>query len=103
MCIFKKSKINSINDMNRNIVMNTIYSASLEFGKNWMRPIDELAHEHYPLLPDRDVSEISIYLFNVRKDIFDFVEKLYYLKDTDLVEKAEEFIKKNYLWMNETN
>jgi hypothetical protein len=49
------------------------------------------------------VSEISIYLFNVRKDIFDFVEKLYYLKDTDLVEKAEEFIKINYLWMNETN
>jgi hypothetical protein len=104
MCIFKKkTKITTINEINRKDIINTIYSASLEFGKNWWRPIDELAHEQYPLLPVNEVNDIVAYLYNVRKEIFEFVEKLYYLKDANLVKKTEEFIKINYSWMNEKN
>jgi hypothetical protein len=102
MC-WRRSKITQINEENKNKIINKIYSASLDFGNNWMRPIHELAKELYPALPQHEIIERSAYLYQVREDIFKCVLNLYLLCDGDLAQKAKDYIKSKYDWMNEEN
>jgi len=85
--------------------LNIIYGASLEFGKNWMRPIIELAQERIPDLAEPELTTICSYVEAVRNDINELVLENYdeLVNDKVSQDKIKDIIRQRYAWMNEDN
>ncbi len=101
-----KSHDDTISSQSRQINLNILFDASLEFGSNWMRPIKELAQERLPELTEEESSEISLYIEQVRSDINGFISDKYdYRIQNTVIAAAEikQWIKENYTWMNKKN
>lgn len=88
-------------------IMNTVYGKSLEFGKNYRRPIIDIIHETCPDLSEPDQKELETYLTKVRADIERYFseqsKKKHYLAHESLSFRGRLWIKKNYPWMNNEN
>ena len=47
-------------------ILNTVYSASLEFGENFHKPIIDIVAELYPYIPDDKKTAIADYIGQTR-------------------------------------
>lgn len=50
-------------------ILNTVYSASLEFGENFHKPIIDIVAELYPYIPDDEKTAIADYIGQTRDAI----------------------------------
>ena len=57
-------------------ILNTVYSASLEFGENFHKPIIDIVAELYPYIPDDEKTAIADYIGQTR----DAIEQYFYDK-----------------------
>ncbi len=53
--------------------LNALYSASLEFGANWRRPLDQLAAERLPHRPEPELAELVGAISSCRGAIEDHI------------------------------
>ena len=86
-----------------NDALNKIYECSLEFGKNWRRPILDIVQE---ILPNRSIeeqTEISAYIAGTRSKIETYFCERYVSDQSDLISalqrQGEEWIKTEFPWM----
>lgn len=101
--IRKDKSILKLDDENRNLILNVIFNEALEFGKKWMKPIDELTRNIYPNLQSKDVEYISEYIGSVRRDIFNNIEEH---RNEDIVSIKLEALKHTnltYPWLSKKN
>ena len=84
-------------------VLNRVYELSLEFGKNWRRPILDIVQE---ILPNRSIeeqTEISTYIEGARSKIETYFYERYVSDQSDLISalqrQGEEWIKTEFPWM----
>ena len=64
-------------------ILNTVYSASLEFGENFHKPIIDIVAELYPYIPDDEKTAIADYIGQTRDAIEQyFYDKYDYKKET---------------------
>lgn len=91
----------------RNIILNKVFKKSLEFGDNWLLPIDEIVEKTYPKLPAEEKTKLALTVDKSRKKIFDFIYNNYEYNneenDKALEKGARDLIKHFYPWMNEKN
>ncbi|WP_156163895.1 hypothetical protein [Demequina maris] len=87
--------------------LNALYSASLEFGANWRRPLDELAAEHLPHRSDPELAELVVLIAECRRAIEDHVLSAYLSNQRKWhrpqAAAAEQWIRTTYPWMNRRN
>ena len=53
-------------------ILNKVYSASLEFGENFHKPIIDIVAELYPYIPDDEKTAIADYIGQTRDAIENF-------------------------------
>ena len=53
-------------------ILNTVYSASLEFGENFHKPIIDIVAELYPYIPDDEKTAIVDYIKQTKDAIENF-------------------------------
>ena len=64
-------------------ILNTVYSSSLEFGKNFHRPIIEIIEELYPDISNDEKISIVSYIEQTRNDIENYFYSNYDYKNED--------------------
>lgn len=88
-------------------ILNKVYSASLEFGENWRRPIVEIVGELYPQMSETDKTEIAIYVAQTRESIEKYFWDRYDYKNDSVNSKLQsmgkQWVKEQYPWMNDDN
>ena len=88
-------------------ILNTVYSSSLEFGKNFHRPIIEIIEELYPDISNDEKISIVSYIEQTRNDIENYFYSNYDYKSEDankeLQHRGKQWIKNKYHWMNTEN
>ena len=62
-------------------ILNKVYSASLEFGENFHKPIIDIVAELYPYIPDDEKTAIADYIGQMRDDIENFFYDKYDYKN----------------------
>lgn len=91
----------------RNKILNKVFNKSLEFGENWLLPIDEIVEKMYPELPAEEKAKIALTVDKSRKKIFDFIYNNYKYNneenDKAIKKGARDLIKHFYPWINEKN
>ena len=85
--------------------LNIMYAASLEFGPNWRKSLKELANEQLPELAEPELSEICVYISQVRADIEAIMLENYAGIIDGAIEsgKVVNKIKTRYDWIDEKN
>ena len=88
-------------------ILNTIYSASLEFGENFHKSILEIVEELYPYISDEEKTSTANYIEQTRDSIERYFCNQYDCKnenlDSELRKQGEKWIKDNYPWLNSEN
>lgn len=88
-------------------ILNTVYSASLEFGENFHRPIIEIIEEFYSDISNDEKISIASYIEQIRNDIENYFYSNYdYKNETanmELQHHGKQWIKNKYHWMNIEN
>ncbi|MPN21484.1 hypothetical protein SDC9_168864 [bioreactor metagenome] len=84
-------------------VLNRIYELSLEFGKNWRRPVLTIVQEVSPYLSLEEQQQISAYIEETRGRVETYVSKRY-IEDqpgriSELQRQCTEWIKAEFPWM----
>lgn len=88
-------------------ILNKVYSASLEFGENFHKPIIDIVAELYPYIPDDEKTAIADYVGQTR----DAIEQYFYDKydyknekaNKELQHQGKQWIENKYCWMNSEN
>jgi hypothetical protein len=87
--------------------LNKIYGLSLEFGKNWRRPIPNIVEEHFPEISKEERESISCVVKQARATIESYFYDRFDYKDDvaykNLQTSGYKWIKENYSWMSEEN
>lgn len=87
--------------------LNLVYSASLEFGANWRKPIPDIVKELLPELVKSEQLKLSQYIEETRKTIENHIYDSYNREDDskndNLSSEATAWVKSNYPWMNDDN
>lgn len=95
------------NQKNINKMLNHIYTKSLDFGKNWRNPLEDIVKETYPKLSPEDQNKLSKRIGATRNKIESYFNDNYIYNNPENDKKLEEsgraFIKHNYPWMNKKN
>ena len=84
-------------------ILNKALSLSLEWGNEWLQPIQNRLMHLAPRLSGNDIEKISEYIIGVRDIIFKIYEEHYNPEsqtfDSDVVKKVAE----KYPWINKNN
>lgn len=74
---------------------------SLEWGENWLRPVDERLKAIFKSINDDEAKRIDIFIREAREDIFKMVEQ-HYLKELS-EEQLKLNLKEKYSFLNDDN
>lgn len=89
------------------IDINTLYSASLEFGAQWCRPLDELAAERLPHRSGPELADMVMEVSECRRAIEDHILNAYLANEREWrrvhAEAADRWIRSTYPWMSRRN
>lgn len=85
-------------------ILNMVYSASLEFGEHFHRPVIEIVEELYPRIDSDEKTSIAEYIEQTR----DTIEQYFYdgydcgneNANKELQRRGKQWIKNKYSWMN---
>lgn len=95
------------NQKKRNKMLNKIFKKSLSFGKNYLKPINEIVEKAYPKLPSEEKTKLAQTVQKSRNKIYEFIYDNYIYDDDNnnkvLEKSAINLIKHYYPWMNEKN
>ena len=85
--------------------LNKLYDASLQFGKNWMRPLPELAIKRFPNLTETERDSMCRCVDIARDSINEYVQRHYdYEKGLNIAkEEAVLWIQQKFPWMSKKN
>jgi len=85
--------------------LNKLYNASLQFGKNWMRPLPELACERFPNLSEIERDALCKCVDIARESVNEYVLKHYDNEKGLSISKVEAvlWIQCNFPWMSKKN
>ena len=87
--------------ISENDILNVAMNLTLEWGKNWLSPVDDRLKGFFPNIGDDKAKRIDTYIKETRNDIFNIIEQ-YYLKElSDTQMKLK--IKDKYPFMNNDN
>jgi len=86
------------------VVLNRIYELSLEFGKNFRRPVLTIVQEVSPNLSLEEQKQISSYIEKTRSRIETYFYERYVSDQPDMISAlqrlGEEWIEVEFPWMN---
>ena len=86
------------------VVLNRIYELSLEFGKNWRRPVLTIVQEVSPNLSFEEQKQISTYIEKTRSRIETYFYERYVSDQAEMISalqrQGEAWIKVEFPWMN---
>ena len=63
--------------MENDEIVNAALEMSLEWGPNWLQPINARLREKYPQLTEKEAESLNVWCAAVRTFAFDLVEKEY--------------------------
>lgn len=115
MCHMRNSKMlnlfKSESQDSKEEILNNGYRMALEFGKNWLQPVNERLRKKYPKLSAEEIQEFSDTCHNIRKEGNQFIyNRLRQL--TELQQKITEhelnieltdWMGEHYPWVNNAN
>ena len=85
--------------------LNKIYELSLEFGKNWRRPVLTIVQEVSPNLSIEEQQRISVYIEETRNRVETYISKRYVgdqpEKISALQRQGKKWIKAKFPWMQD--
>lgn len=86
------------------VVLNRIYELSLEFGKNWRKPVLTIVQEVSPNLSFEEQKQISTYIEEARSRIETYFYERYVSDQAEMISalqrQGEAWIKVKFPWMN---
>lgn len=96
-----KDKLNILTDKN---VLNKALSLSLEWGKEWLKPIQNRLMYIIPRLSGNDIEKISEYIIGVRDDIFEKIYNDHFDSESQTFDSdVVRITKEKYPWINKNN
>ena len=84
-------------------LLNFALDLSLEWGKNWMSPINSRVRAAHPELSEQDAETLNNWCVEAREFAFAEVEKWYPLEVEDKSERALETTRQKYPQIDEHN
>lgn len=88
-------------------LLNIIYYASMEFGKDFGKPLIELIEELYPELPHEQKDALATSIEQTKRAVEQYFFDSYDTKNEEanqtLQERGKQWIKEQYPWMDEEN
>ena len=84
-------------------LLNIALDMSLEWGENWLQPINERIRAAYPELSAEDAQTLDDWCVEAREFAYAEVEKWYALEVEDKVARAMETTRRKYPQINEPN
>lgn len=88
-------------EIKENDILNVAMNLSLEWGENWLRPVDERLKAIFKSINDDEAKRIDIFIREAREDIFKMVEQ-HYLKELS-EEQLKLNLKEKYSFLNDDN
>lgn len=97
--MLKKTDKHSNTISNTKDILNAAMNISLEWGENWLKPINERLLAVYPNVSEEKAKEIDTYIRVAREDIFKVIEQ-YYLKELSEIQ-AISIIQEKYTFLDD--
>jgi hypothetical protein len=66
--IFRNSK-----NISEELILNHGYKLALEFGKDWLQPVNERLRKKYPNLSNKDLVKINAHVERLRSEASEFI------------------------------
>lgn len=84
-----------------NDILNIAMNLSLEWGENWLIPVDERLRAIVPNISVEEAKRVDIFIRDAREDIFKVVEQHYLKEITEMQLKS--IVKEKYPFLNDDN
>jgi len=85
-------------------VLNRVYELSLEFGKNWRRPVLTIVQEVSPNWGIEKQKRISAYIEKTRSRVETYISERYVSDQSEMISalqrQGEDWMKAEFPWMN---
>ena len=84
-------------------VLNRVYELSLEFGKNWRRPVLTIVQEVSPNLSIEEQQRISTYIEETRSKVETYINERYMSDQPEMISElqrqSEKWMRAEFPWM----
>ena len=87
-------------------ILNLSLNLALEWGENWLAPIQERLIKEIPTLTLNETNDLNLLAKTVRQDINSFIYKTLDAKGVEteqLKEILSEYVKEKYSWIDQEN